>query len=173
MRKSSVTFFALLFVVVIYTSAIADSTTPEAPAADVDKFYTPLVNLRNTCKDKGWKTSDRYDFAKIDGFQETYNAEEQITFYLEGKSGKLDVEEANGFSVFVATYDLSRNVWKSADIEYDHDRRAWQVKLTAPKDITKGYKIVLNLFCKKNDSPCATTYGFGTQVDKILTLQIH
>jgi hypothetical protein len=60
-----------------------------------------------------------------------------------------------------------------AKVQFDDDRRSWQINLNAPKDISQEYKLVVNLFCKTKESPCAKTYGFETQVDKIIPIQVR
>lgn len=175
MRKLSTAFIAFLFVAAIYSTATADSTVPSGPSAraGVSSDYNPIVTHMEVREYKGWKNSERYDFSYIDGFQEIYNPGEQIIFSVEGKSDKLYVEKSSGFDVTATIFDLSRNIGKRAEVKYDPSRRTWKVKLIAPKESGKEYKIVLNLFCKKNDSQCATTYGFGTQIDKSLPLQVR
>lgn len=168
-------FLLLLFVAINYTSAVADSTPSKGPFISAGGLsnYTPVITHSVVLDHKGWKTLDRYEYSYIDGYQETYNPEEAIAFYVEGKSDKLYVDEANGFSVFATMFNLSDKIGKRVKVKYDSHRHSWNVKLTAPKDSDKDYKIVLNLFCKKKDSPCAETYGFDTQVDKTLVLKVR
>lgn len=124
--------------------------------------------------DVGWKSSDRYELSYIDGFQEIYNAQEPIVINVEGKSDKMDVDLANGFYVSAIIYEASRRTMEKQVLgEYDSSRRVWQVKIDAPTDNNKRYELYVALFCSKTNSPCATAYGEGTQVDKVLPLQVR
>lgn len=171
MGKLSIAFLAILFTAAIYTPATADSMPPGVISASPD--FNPIVTHMDVREYKGWKTLERYNFSYIDGFYDIYNPEESIYISVQGKSDKLEVDEANGFSVFATMMDLSKNTGKRAKVKYDANKHTWKIILTAPKDNTGEYKIVVNLFCKKNDSPCAETYGFGTQIDKTLPLQVR
>lgn len=173
MRKLSVAFIALLFVAAIYTPAIAITPAASPYEADVGAEFNPVVSLMDVHRGTAWKTYDRYEFSTFDGLKDVYQAGEPIVFYVEGKSGLLDVNEGNGFSVIATLIEVSRNHGNRAEVRYDQDIHAWQIRLTAPKDITKEYKLVVNLFCKTNESPCSTTYGFETQVDKIIPIQFR
>jgi hypothetical protein len=168
-------FFTLLFVAAVYSSAIADSAPAVGPSATmgVSSDYSPVVTHAFVREHKGWKTIDRYEYAYVDGYQETYNPEEAIAFSVEGKSDKLTVNETNGFSIFATMFNLTDRIGKRVKVKYDSHRNIWNMKLTAPKDSDKEYKIVINLFCKKYDSPCTETYGFGTQIDKTLPLKVR
>lgn len=171
-------FITLLLVALMFSAASASSLRPSVPAnpvtsADIEKEYIPRVTLKNTRENKSWKNYERYEISKIDEFQGVYNPGDQVVFFVEGRSSRLDVDEANGFKVFATMIEILGNVVSRVEIQYDNERHAWQANLTAPKDKNKEYKIVINLFCKTKDSPCATSYGDGTQVDKILSLQVQ
>jgi len=85
----------------------------------------------------------------------------------------LNVEKENGFYVAASLNIPSDNTVIIADVEYEPVKRAWQVKLTAPNDNTKKYEISVHLLCGRTESPCATSYGAGTRIDKIIPLQIR
>ena len=162
----------------ISATSVAPGTTPpisSAPNASVNDStrYNPIVTLDDTYRFMGWKTSERYEFADIDGLQESYNAEEPIIFYVSGRSNSLTVDEKNGFNVVATIYELPTNTVNRAKVVYDPDRRAWRAKFSIPRDKAKEYKILLNLFCDKNDGLCANTYGAGTQINKIIPVQIN
>lgn len=142
----------LLIVITSYSSAIAATTARQYP---------------------GWKTSERFEISKVEGHQEIYNKHGPIVFYVEGKSDKMDVEKVNGFLVSAVLYDVPRTGIQNAVVRYDHTRRAWQVKLKAPKDGTKTYEIQVHLYCGKGGSACADMYGLSAQVEKILPLSIR
>lgn len=175
MNKLSIAYTTLLLLITTFTSAFADNQASTLPATNASDTYfspNPVLALFNYHNDAAWLSSDRYEFTKIDGLQETYKTGEPIVFYVEGQSEKLDVNIANGFYVLAAHFDKARRYGLYGTVTYDHDKRAWEVRITAPKDATKEYKLVLNLYCRKKDSPCATTYGFGTQVDRVYPLKV-
>lgn len=124
----------------------------------------------------GWKTSERFQIANIDGYQETYSAQENIIFYVNGKSDKTNVEPASGFFVSAILYDTPRTSVasvKTAKVTYDPMKQAWKVAFTAPgASNAKTSEIQVHLFCGKAGSSCATTYGLSAQIEKILPLQI-
>mgnify|MGYP001570299123 CR=1 FL=1 len=175
MKKIFAALFAFIVLTATHSPATAGSAVPDNPSAvaSANTDYNPVVTHMNVREHKGWKATERYAFSYIIVFHEIYNPEEPIEFTVEGKSDALYVDEANGFSVFATMFDLSRSVGSRATVEYDAGRRIWNIKLTAPKDSGKDYKIVLNLFCRKNNTPCADTYGYGTQIDKTLSLRVR
>ena len=144
-------------------------STPESLNTD----YRPTVVLRNSVEYSGWKTAERYEILINEGLQNAYYAGEQIIFFVSGKSYSLAVDKLKGFNVIATFFDVSRNVGKRAVVEYDTGKNAWMIKLIAPADITKEYKLVVNLFCEKDNSPCSDMFGFGTQIDKIIPIQIR
>lgn len=122
----------------------------------------------------GWKTPQHFEISSIIDYQEVYNADEPIIFYVEGKSDKIDLEQSTGFYMQARIDEYPRTKTVSfAKVQYDPDKRAWQIKLTAPKDNTKDYEIELFLYCGFDDSLCATTYGRAAQVEKILHLKVR
>jgi hypothetical protein len=144
---------ALLFVATVYTPATAGSIARQYP---------------------GWKTPQHFEISSVIGYQEVYNADEPIVFYVEGKSDKIDLEQSTGFYMQARIDEFPRTRPVSfAKVQYDPDKRAWQINLTAPKDNTKTYEIQLHLYCGFDDSLCATTYGRAAQVEKILPLKIR
>lgn len=175
MKTMIMTLTVLLSVVLVIANAATASDSPPATPAfsGGDQDYQPVVTHMTVGNLNTWKTSEHYDFLYVDGFLGIYNPGEQVEFSVEGKSDKLTVEKTNGFDVAATIIDLSENMGTRLDVRYNNDRRTWQFKFAAPNDSGKEYKIVLNLFCRKPDSQCATSYGFGTQVDKVLTLQVR
>ncbi len=173
MKKLSTTFFALLFVAAIYSSANAASTVPMVDATAQVPPPPLAVPATIDNRPQGWNSSERFEISDVYGLQEAYNAEEPIVFYVEGKSDKLNVEKENGFYVAASLDIPSENTTIIGNVAYDSVRHAWQVNLTAPKDNTKQYEISVHLLCGVNDSPCATSYGAGAKIDKILPLQIR
>jgi hypothetical protein len=176
MKKLSVTFMALLLVIATFhPPANADSAAPAGPSINVrnNEDYHPVVTPFYVREYKGWKNSERFEFSYVDGFQEIYNPEEPITFSFEGKSDKLYVDDANGFSATAWLFNLLTNQGTRADVIFDSSKRTWQVKIDAPKDNTGKYMVLVNLFCQKRDFPCAEAYGFGTQIDKTLPLKVR
>jgi len=137
------------------------------------KFYVPMSHPSLPERSGKWLTSESYEIARIDGFQDTYAAGEKIEFYVEGKSDRLDVTEDNGFAVLAMKFDVSKSTGYRQDVEYDKEKKAWLVSMTAPKEPRWEYKILVHLYCEAQESPCALTYGFGSQVTKVLYLQVH
>jgi hypothetical protein len=178
MRKLPVVFIPLLFVTAFHSLAIADSLAPVGPSASavrVNTDYHPIVTPFNApgYEYKGWISSERFGFSYVDGYQEIYSPEEPMVFTVEGKSDKLYVDEANGFSVTASTFNFITNQGTRADVAFDSSKRTWQVTMPAPKDNGGKYIFLLNLYCKKKNSTCAEAYGFGTQVDKTLPLKVR
>jgi hypothetical protein len=179
MKKLFIVFIALLSLAANYAHCRAASTTSEQQPATYSTNLQPIKTIP-VIRGKGWKTSERFEISNIEGFQEACNAEEQIIFHVEGKSEQMNVDEASGFEVAATIYDRTRKaghhadkVGNRAEVEYDPGKRAWQVKLTAPKVSNDNYAIVVSLYCREKDSPCATTYGYGTQINKILQVKVR
>lgn len=164
-------FVAMLFVSALYTPATAVNAAPTAPNDHAS--HIPSTPAIIDHRPLGWKSSERFEISNIDGFQEAYNSEEPIVLYVEGKSDKMSVEKENGFYVAATLKNLSENFGDIITVEYDTGRRAWLVKFIAPKDNTKQYKISVHLLCGGNDSPCATVYGEGSKIDKILPIKVR
>lgn len=141
--------------------------------ANVEKGFTPVFNPFNTGEYKGWKTTARYEFAYIDGFKETYAPEEEIKFTVKGRSDEMYADETTGFSADAWIYDFQRNQGTRTAVVYDSDKQVWIISTNAPKNLDGNYIVRVSLFCGKKDSPCAEMYGFGTQIDKILTLKLQ
>lgn len=170
-------FIAISALWLISANSVTSSIAAEASSTDdnatIVKDYEPVVSHFPLGTLSTWKTSERYDFSYILGLLETYNPDEQVVFSVEGKSDKLFVDKTNGFEVAASMIDPSENKVKRLDIKYNEDRRFWQVKFNVPHVSNKEYRILLNLYCKKMDSPCSEAYGFGTQVDKVLKLKVR
>lgn len=178
----------LLFVPLLYSFVIAGSLTDEFQLGEVKSITgrsprktSPKVSTStspyadtNNDKEMGWKTSDHFELSYIEGYQEIYNPEEQIAFYVEGKSDKMNVDPENGFIAGAVIYESSKKIMdKQTFGKYDYDRRAWLVVIDAPKDNTNRYEMFIALTCSKNDSECANIYGSGTQQDRVLPLQLR
>lgn len=121
-----------------------------------------------------WKTLPPFEISYIVGYQEVYDADEQIMFYVQGNSFRTETEPQNGFNV-QSNIDApaeQRSVSGSYG-EYDEGRRAWLIKLKAPKDNTKSYKLSVSLYCASDVSPCAEIYGVAAQISKTYSLQVR
>lgn len=180
MYKLSVFLFTLFLVAAIYGPCAAE--TPAAPIKQSTNDNSKLspIKLIPIVRGEGWKTAERFDISNIDGLQELYTAEAQIVLYATGMSDKMEVEESNGFAVVGLIFDRSQKaghhaakVGNRAEVEYDPGRRAWQVKFTAPNVSGENYAVVVDLYCGVKDSPCASTYGLGTQVSRIVPFQVR
>lgn len=182
---------ALLFLPLLYAPAVADTISGSNQLRVTRKHAVqPAQNqLRVTGKhavehtspyaesnvpNMGWKSSDRYELSYIDGYHEIYDAQAPIVIDVEGKSDKMDVDLANGFYVSAQINDASTKTMEKQVLgKYDSSRRVWQVNIDAPTDNNKRYELYVALFCSKLNSSCATEYGEGTQVYKVLPLQVR
>jgi hypothetical protein len=122
-----------------------------------------------------WKTLPPFEISFIDGYQETYNAGEQIVFYVEGKSpSKVEAEPQAGFHVQAYIADkTAKSNHSGTNGKYDENKHAWLVTLTAPEDNTKSYHMSVSLYCSNDESPCAEIYGRAARTNKILNLQVR
>lgn len=151
----------------------AEQPTAATPLDTIPSLnYDPVVTLKDTYRKIKWKSDDRFEISRIDGLNSSYYANEQISFEVTGWSSNLEVNEENGFNVMATLYELPTNRTNRAKTTYNQDTRVWQVKFHAARDNTKEYKILINLYCAKNNSLCANTFGLGTQVDKISSVQM-
>lgn len=151
------------------SAATGTLTVPSESVTD----YTPVVTLLPSVEHKGWKITEHFEFSSFDGLLDSYNANEPVEFTVAGTSSSLAVEKPNGFNLVVTMFDPSRKVGRRAAVAYDSTKHAWLVRLSAPANNSTTYKLIFNLFCEKKESPCADTFGFGTQIDKSITLQVR
>lgn len=153
------------------TSTPSNLTDTSNPVSAFD--YDPVVTLNENYKfkDRDWKTSDRYEISRVEGLNATYVLGEQIDFEVSGWSSTLEVNDINGFNVMATLFELPVNRVNRAKTTYNPVTRVWQSKFSVPLDSTKEYKILINLFCEKKNSPCTNTFGERTQVDKIFPIQ--
>lgn len=125
----------------------------------------------------GWKTAERFQISTIDGYQVTFSAQDDIVFYVAGTSSKVSVEPGSGFFVSAILYDTPRTsaaAIKTAKVTYDAVKQAWKVVFTAPMaSSAKAPEIQVHLYCGKEGSTCAMTYGLSAQIEKILPLRIR
>jgi len=121
-----------------------------------------------------WKTTPPFEISGIDGFQDNYNVGDPIHISITGKSNKINTDPLNGFGIAATIYDIPRKKgFQGAAGTYDQGKHAWNVELTAPTDTTLSYEIEIHLYCSKNVSPCADTYGIAAQVEKKIPLKIE
>lgn len=146
-------------------------TTSSRPANPYD--FDPVVTLNKNYKfkDRDWKTSDRYEISRVEGLNSTYVPGEKIAFEVAGWSSILEVNYENGFNVMATLFELPTNSVNRAKTTYNPSTRVWESKFSVPLDNTKEYKILINLYCEKRNSPCTNTFGERTQVDKIFPIQ--
>lgn len=135
--------------------------------------FDPVVTLKekHKFKDTGWISNDRYEISRVEGLNNNYVPGEQIAFEVTGWSSILEVNDINGFNVMATLFELPANRVNRGKTTYNPDTHVWQSKFTVPLDSTKEYKILINLFCEKMNSPCTNTFGERTQVDKIFPIQ--
>jgi len=146
------------------------STSPASLPEHENSSPSPVIRGTIDNDPRWWKTSERFEIVSIDGFNETYDAEEPILFYVAGKSDKMDVTKENGFYVAAGLDNLTDNAGDIAAVKYDSDKRAWRVKITGKRDNAKQYEVSIHLACGgRANSPCATVYGNGTIINKTLS----
>jgi len=157
------------------TLLLASSIGNQVIAADalnntsLDQILSPTTVDINS---QWWTGTDRYEISYIDGYREAYLSGEPIEFYVEGKSDKLVINKENGFYVSAALHNLTNPSAQVAIVNYDAGRNAWRVKLIAPLDTTKEYKVTVHLICgAENESPCSGVYAKGTRLDKELSFR--
>ena len=110
----------------------------------------------------------------IDGYNEVYNPGEQITFYVEGRSPvQIDPDSKSGFNVQVYITNEKDDILSGTNGEFDEEKRAWQVKVTAPKGSASDYKMIISFYCGAEKSPCTDIYGRASTVSKTLPLVIR
>lgn len=122
----------------------------------------------------GWKTSQHFEIANIDGYNEVYNPEEQIAFYVEGRSPeRIDPEPKSGFNVQASITNENNVRLAGGNGEYNEEKRAWLVTLTAPKASGSDYHLNISFYCAAENSPCEEVYGRASTVFKTLPLVIR
>lgn len=153
MKTLSLGFFALM---------VVTSLSVTAAAAPRNYEYT------------GWKTSQHFEIANIDGYNEVYNPEEQIVFYVEGRSpDRIDPEPKSGFNVQASITNENNVRLVGGNGEYNEEKRAWLVTFTAPKASGSDYHMTISFYCAAENSPCEEVYGRASTVFKTLPLVIR
>ena len=160
--------------------------SPPAPPFSMDSPVS-VLNVQNAAEQKPsappppeagfeypWKTLPPFEISYIVGYQEVYDADEQIMFYVQGNSFRTETEPQNGFNVQANIDDPAEQRSVSGSYgEYDEGRRAWLIKLKAPRENTKSYKLSISLYCASDVSPCAEIYGRAAQISKTYPLQVR
>jgi len=138
-------------------------------------IFMSLFSIQAAAYEDPWKTLPPFEISFIDGYQGAYDAEEQIVFYVEGKSpSRIEAEPQAGFDVQAYIVDpAEKRNHSGANGKYDENKRAWLITMKAPKDNSKTYELSVLLYCGKDDSPCAEIYGKAAQTSKTLSLQIR
>jgi hypothetical protein len=138
-------------------------------------FLAVLLYAPAIADEYHWKNRQHFEISNIEGLQDSYAPGEQIVFYVEGKSPvKVDAEPKSGFHVQAYLVEKSSTkTYAGANGKYDADRRAWKVVFTAPKDTGKSYTMEIGLYCSKDDSPCAETYGRAARTRKTVPFHIR
>ncbi len=148
------------------------SSSPELLPAHENTSPSPIIRGTIDNDARWWKTSERFEIASIDGFNESYDADEPIIFYVIGKSDRMDVTKENGFYVAAGLDNRTDNAGDIAAVKYDSDKSAWRVKIAGKRDNSKQYEVSIHLACGGGaSSPCATVYGNGTIINKTLSYQ--
>lgn len=164
----------LSHIATVTTSPNEMPSSTSSASLPVREKNSPSPIIRGTLDNdsRWWKTSERFEIASTDGFNETYDADEPILFYVAGKSDQMDVTKENGFYIAAGLDNLTDNAGDIAAIKYDSDRHAWRVKIAGKREKSKQYEVSIHLACGGGaNSPCATVYGNGTIINKILSYQ--
>ena len=134
-----------------------------------------LYSIQAVAFEYPWKTQPPFEISFVDGYQEFYEAEERISFYVEGRSpAGIETAPQHGFNVQVHISDpAAQKSHSAANGAYDENRRAWLVELSAPKDNTKSYTLDISLYCGIDNSQCAEIYGVAAQTTKTFNLQVR
>jgi hypothetical protein len=122
-----------------------------------------------------WKTLPPFEISLIDGYQGSYYQEEQIVFYVGGKShSRIEIEPQAGFHVQAYIVNSEEKTqYAAANGKFDEYRRAWLITFVAPTDNTKSYELNISLYCSRDNSPCEEVYGRAAQVSIKLPLKVR
>lgn len=132
---------------------------------------SPIIGGTVDNDPRWWKSSERFEIFDIQEYNEQYGIDDTIVFYVIGKSDQMDVTQENGFYMAGGLHNLTDNAGYIASVKYISDRHAWQVKIAGQRDRDKQYQISMHLVCGGgNNSPCATVYGNGATINKILAV---
>jgi hypothetical protein len=156
------------------TALASDQTVPSE-----SKHLAP-IRLIPIVRGEAWKNTSHFKISKVDGIGTDYKTGELISISAEGKSELLNVDDVSGFEVAAAIYDRAVKVGGHAGQvgariagSYDTGKGAWQINLVAPTLTSDNYSVVVSIYCAKKESPCAATYGLGTQANKALPVKVR
>jgi hypothetical protein len=114
-----------------------------------------------------WKNGNSFEIYRVDGVGRTFEARSRITLEVLGRSLSTNVppDPEYGFHVQASIdhVDLSRSV-AGANGEWNDGLRGWVVELAAPQEPRENYRLQVHLYCTKDASLCAETYGRAAQV---------
>ena len=111
-------------------------------------------------------SSSKYSIAGVAGQQQTYAPGASITFSVKGiEPDGTPASQQKGFNVQAHLYN--QNVkgmnpsFQAVNGTYNTSSGYWDVKLTAPSDVTIPYEVKISLYCGYVgfDSICAQKYG--------------
>lgn len=145
-----------------------------------------------------WPKGNTFEISKITDLKETYKAGEQIVVYVEGQSS-INIQPSPNEGFHVQAYMLlppNNTTIAGTNGEYDEDLRAWVIRLSTQKKMTKPteYLLHISLYCadslpqssdiRHNNSvincrppafkevpegPCEVKFGRAAQTDKIVS----
>ena len=117
--------------------------------------------------DYPWKNGDSFEIYRVDGVARTFDAEVRISLEVFGRSLDTNVapDPESGFNVqaYIDHADVGRTV-SAGNGQWDPSLRGWRVELTAPAQPRDQYRLQVSLYCGRDESLCAETYGRAAQV---------
>lgn len=122
-----------------------------------------------------FKDGRSFEIYSVDRVESTYSPGEQISLEVSGRSlsTNVPIEPESGFHVQVAidSADLTHPEGR-ANGEYDEAARAWLADLHAP-DTPGEYRLTVFLYCSRDESLCAETFGRAAQVTETFHFEVR
>ena len=114
-----------------------------------------------------WKNSDSFEIDRVDGVERIFESEAPISLEVFGRSTDRNVAPDPEFGFHVQAYidhaDVGRSI-SAGNGQWDPNLRGWRVELTAPAQPRDQYRLQVALYCGRDESLCAETYGRAAQV---------
>jgi len=122
-----------------------------------------------------FKNGRSFEIYSVDRVESTYSPGEQISLEVSGRSlsTNVPIEPESGFHVQVAidSADLTHSEGR-ANGKYDEAARGWLADLHAP-DAPGEYRLMVFLYCSRDESPCAETFGRAAQVTETFYFEVR
>jgi hypothetical protein len=123
-----------------------------------------------------WKNGNSFEIYRVDGVERAFEAGSQINLEVIGRSlsSNVAIDPESGFHVQAAIShaDLSRSV-AGANAEWNEGLRGWTVELVTPAEPRENYRLQVHVYCAKDDSPCAETFGRAAQVTETFHFDVR